>query len=179
MSSFCRPAHGTPSPRRWPSAFPLRAALTRSSPAAPRLLKRPASVDSSPSCRRWHRFTRRSGRGVRTPQRGKGPRPSRKFISGSRLLGRQLYHWRWDSIPGTRRVSEGGGRRECARHRRLHPFYSCVLRYGFVVRSLTLLAGCPTKEDSDMTDTRIATDTMKAFVFKKIGEVDVVKKPIP
>jgi threonine dehydrogenase-like Zn-dependent dehydrogenase len=30
-----------------------------------------------------------------------------------------------------------------------------------------------------MADTRIATATMKAFVFKEIGEVDVVKKPIP
>ena len=30
-----------------------------------------------------------------------------------------------------------------------------------------------------MTDTRTATDTMRAFVFKEIGEVDVVNKPIP
>ena len=30
-----------------------------------------------------------------------------------------------------------------------------------------------------MTDTRTATDTMKAFVFKQVGEVDVVNKPIP
>src|ERR687886_769755 len=30
-----------------------------------------------------------------------------------------------------------------------------------------------------MTDTRIATDTMKAFVFKGIGETAVDEKPIP
>ncbi len=35
------------------------------------------------------------------------------------------------------------------------------------------------KQDSDMRDKRLATDTMKAFVFKEIGEVDVVTKPIP
>ena len=28
-----------------------------------------------------------------------------------------------------------------------------------------------------MTDTRLATDTMKAFIFKEIREVDVVTKP--
>jgi hypothetical protein len=28
------------------------------------------------------------------------------------------------------------------------------------------------KEDSDLTDTRTATEAMRAFVFKEIGEVD-------
>ena len=32
------------------------------------------------------------------------------------------------------------------------------------------------KEDSDVADTRVATDTMKAFVFKEVGETNVVKE---
>src|SRR3954465_4997107 len=43
----------------------------------------------------------------------------------------------------------------------------------------TPLAGHRTKEDDDMTSTRTATDTMKAFVIKGVGEVEVVDKPIP
>jgi hypothetical protein len=30
-----------------------------------------------------------------------------------------------------------------------------------------------------MADTKTATDTMRAFVIKRIGEIDVVEKPIP
>ena len=46
---------------------------------------------------------------------------------------------------------------------------------GLFVRSLTLLAGRLTKEDTDIVDTRIATGTMTAFVFEEVEGFDVVK----
>jgi hypothetical protein len=68
----------------------------------------------------------------------------------------------------------GDGRRGCADRWPVRSIYRCVLRPRLIVRSLTLLAGRLTKEDTDIVDTRIATGTMKAFV-EEVEGFDVVK----